>query len=317
MGNNEDANIMKSVAAIVPTFNRLELLKENINALLSQTVHCDIIIINNASNDGTKAYLDSLNNERLLIIHSATNTGGAGGFSIGVKKGEELGYDFLWLMDDDSIPEKDALESLMEKGKNIDYYFSFLASLVYWTDDQPFEMNIPGISYRNKMEAHVELIRKYKIMPINYASFVGCLINTKYSKRIGLPIKEFFIYGDDAEYTSRLVKTAPAYLDLDSIIVHKAPSNKGTDIALANADRIMRFYYQSRNGMYIARKNGLLSVAKRINKLLERSIRILKKSEDFKFKRLSVLYRGTLSGVFFNPQIEKPYAESISEKEET
>lgn len=314
MGHNEEANIMKSVAAVVTTFNRLELLKENIHALLSQTVDCDIIIVNNASNDGTKAYLDSLNNEHIVIIHMPTNMGGAGGFSIGVKKGEELGYDFLWLMDDDSIPKHDALESLMEKGMNIDYNYSFLASLVYWIDDQPFEMNIPGITYRNKMEAHVELIRKYKIMPIDSASFVGCLINTIHSKTVGLPIKEFFIYGDDAEYTNRLVKTAPAYLDLDSIIIHKAPSNKGADIALASADRIMRFYYQSRNGMYIARKDGLLAVLKRMKILLERTLRILKKSEDFKLKRLSVLYKGTLSGFFFNPKIEKPFAETEREK---
>ena len=82
----------------------------------------------------------------------------------------------------------------------------------------------------------------------------------KYAEKVGLPISEFFIYGDDQEYTARLRKLAPAYLDFDSVIVHKAPSNKGADVVSADETRIERFFYQARNGMYIARKNGKVVV---------------------------------------------------------
>ena len=77
------------VAAIVVTYNRKTLLVENINALLSQTRadKLDVIIIDNASNDGTydeiKPLLDSNNN--LYYTNTGDNLGGAGGFSYGIK----------------------------------------------------------------------------------------------------------------------------------------------------------------------------------------------------------------------------------------
>ena len=92
-----------------------------------------------------------------------------------------------------------------------------------------------------------------------------------------MPISEFFIYGDDQEYTARLRKLAPAYLDFDSVIVHKSPSNKGADVASADETRIDRFFYQARNGMYIARKNG--KVGRRLRVIGGEKHRIIKPKE--------------------------------------
>ncbi len=117
-----------------------------------------------------------------------------------------------------------------------------------------------------------------------------------------MPISEFFIYGDDQEYTARLTKLAPAYLDFDSVIVHKAPSNKGADVVSADETRIERFFYQARNGMYIARKNG--KVGRRLRVIGGRIKNILRKAPDHKAKRVWVTCKGTISGFFFNPKIE-------------
>ena len=56
--------MIKKTAAIVVTYNRKELLLQNIEALLKQTVRnqLEIVIIDNASTDGTfeaiKRYVD-------------------------------------------------------------------------------------------------------------------------------------------------------------------------------------------------------------------------------------------------------------------
>ena len=69
-----------SVNAVVVTCNRCELLKQAIDALLNQTYPLNkIVIINNASTDGTKEYLDNVIDDRLIVIHKETNEGGAGG----------------------------------------------------------------------------------------------------------------------------------------------------------------------------------------------------------------------------------------------
>ena len=59
-----------------------------------------------------------------------------------MRKAIELGYLYAWIMDDDSIPEKEALQSLVDKGQALDGEFSYLASLVYWTDGKLFDMNV-------------------------------------------------------------------------------------------------------------------------------------------------------------------------------
>lgn len=294
---------MKECAIVVVTYNRKKLLEENIRALLNQTYkEHDILIIDNASNDGTEEVVRTIKDDRIIYMNTGKNLGGAGGFAIGLKESIIRGYKYAWIMDDDAIPNDNALESLMNKAKNINDNFSFMASLVYWTDGNLFEMNVPILNYKSSNNAKLDLISKYKIMPIETASFVGCFINLNIAKKVGLPISEFFIYGDDIEYTSRLKKCVPAYLDIDSIIIHKAPSNKGADIATADRDRIQRFYYQSRNGVYIARKQH--KKLKRVKIIIKRLAKILLKSPDNKCKRIWFLLKGSFAGLFFNPQIE-------------
>jgi GT2 family glycosyltransferase len=77
---------MIKVNCVIVTCNRLSLLKECISAVLSQTFSVyKIIVVNNASTDGTADYLKSLDKQKLELITCAKNTGGAGGFNRGMK----------------------------------------------------------------------------------------------------------------------------------------------------------------------------------------------------------------------------------------
>jgi Predicted glycosyltransferases len=105
---------MKQVTALVVTYNRLKLLKENIAAITAQTYSVKhILVIDNNSQDGTKEYLDSLQIGGLIVKHLAKNLGGSGGFYEGIKIFEEqLTDDFVWIMDDDTIPTSTALKRI-------------------------------------------------------------------------------------------------------------------------------------------------------------------------------------------------------------
>lgn len=290
--------------AIVVTYNRINMLKENIQALLNQTHPIDILIIDNASTDGTGKMIQSLNNTHIIYENTGINLGGAGGFSYGVKKATELGYKYGWIMDDDSIPSVTALERLYDV-VNLGIEFSFLASAVYWTDERIFPMNRPTIE--RVMDEHVNMIKKIKAIPIESCSFVGCFFKLNYARKIGLPISEFFIYGDDLEYTRRLRKEAPGYWIFDSEIIHKAPSISGADVATADASRISRFYYQARNGVYLAKKQGTVKAHLKIQKTFwSRIFNIISHSKDHKLLRIKVMFKGLLSGIIFNPKIKYP-----------
>lgn len=290
--------------AIVVTYNRINMLKENIESLLKQTYPVDILVVDNASTDGTREMIKELNNNNIIYENTGINIGGAGGFSYGVKKATELGYKYGWIMDDDSIPAYTALERIYD-AVDLGIDFSFLASAVYWIDGKIFPMNRPTIE--RVTDEHVNMLKEIKAIPIESCSFVGCFFKLEYVKKIGLPISEFFIYGDDLEYTRRLRKESPGYWIFDSEIIHKAPSIIGADVVTADINRISRFYYQSRNGVYLAKKQGdIKSYLKMQKNFWSRIFNIINHSEDNKLLRIKVMIKGLLSGIIFNPKIKYP-----------
>ena len=305
---------MKKCAVVVVTYNRAQLLRENLEALLQQTFSdFDILLIDNASTDGTVDVVRSFSDPRIRYFNTGKNVGGSGGFAIGMEKSLQGRYAYSWLMDDDSIPEKDALESLIRKADLVKDEFSFMASLVHWTDGKVFPMNYPKGDYKHTAEIDHVCISKYHLIPIGTCSFVGCFVNNAVAQKTWLPIREFFIYGDDVEYTYRLRAFKQAYLDTTSVILHKTASIQGADIASAPAEKIDRYYCQSRNGMYNARKRGAKSVLVRITVIGHRFMRILHLAPDHKAKRIWVLLKGSFAGIFFSPV--KRYADLSSEEE--
>ena len=293
----------KKIAAIVVTYNRKNLLGECIEALLSQKNHnLDIFIIDSASTDGTADFVASLAHPQIKYFNTGKNLGGAGGFNFGLKIISKLDYDYYWLMDDDTIVHTDTLETLLLKASELKNNFSFLSSVVLWTDGKLCSMNTPATS--SKSIANYEAI-KHGLLQIDSCSFVSCFINAEYVKKAGLPISDFFIYGDDMEYTLRLSKYAPGYLNPYSIVTHKMKNNHGIDIIHEPKNRIDRYYYNFRNLTYIYHKYNPREYRVHKLKRLYLTFKILAKSKDAKFKRIHILNRGYRDGKKFNPKIEK------------
>ena len=136
-------------------------------------------------------------------------------------------------------------------------------------------------------------------------SFVGCFINLKIASDIGLPIKEFFIYADDHEYTNRLSEVKKGYLDAESIIIHKMKENSIPEVYDVSEDRINRYFYNFRNVTFIYMRKSIIKGF--FNSFIRwaRTIKyILKYSKSKKLKRIFVITKGTFCGIFFRPKIE-------------
>ena len=76
------------INCVVVTYNRLDLLKECLQAVEQQTFPCHrIIVVDNCSTDGTCEFLQQYcTRPQYHIIRTEKNIGGAGGFSIGIKE---------------------------------------------------------------------------------------------------------------------------------------------------------------------------------------------------------------------------------------
>lgn len=121
---------MGPVCAIVVTYNRKELLRECLAALAAQTRPPDrVLVVDNASSDGTQAMVEA-EYEEVELLALPTNQGGAGGFHEGMKRAHVDGAEWLWLMDDDTIPRPDALAELLAAPARLGSLPTLLASKV-------------------------------------------------------------------------------------------------------------------------------------------------------------------------------------------
>lgn len=293
------------ICSVIVTYNRKELLKECINAILAQSYEVsNIIIIDNCSTDGTEEKLKNENiigNKKVKYIKLKENIGGAGGFNAGVKEALKNQYDWVWIMDDDTIPTKTALEELL-KGRNvIAEKVSFLCSKVIGPKHE--EMNIPNISRRVEANGYQSWIKYLNegIIEVSSATFVSVLINYKAIKKIGLPWSEFFIWGDDIEYTSRLTNHyGNGYVIGKSIVIHKRFGAKNiTIVEEGNKNRLKFYKYKYRNDILIAKAYGGLKAYLKVIILSLRDIKnIILHSKMYKFLKIKLLIKSLLNGIF-------------------
>ena len=298
-----------NVNAVIVTCNRRKLLQQSIESLLAQTYPLNkIVIVNNASTDGTKEYLDSIVDERFVMLHKEVNEGGAGGFYYGVKEAYEVGCDFVWIMDDDTIAGEDALEKLMESYDKIaDRPIGFMASNVMFKDGKPCFMNICNPDYVWNEFADEGIIR------ITHCSFVAMLIPSWVVKEVGYPIKEYFIWGDDGEYSTRILRKYEGYLCGKSKVYHYMSENVGVDIWNVEEGRIDRFFYFYRNWM-CTHKMRNKDDAKRFKKETKHLISVIRRSNTSnKIKKIKVIKEGIKAGEKFDVTIKYPDMETCKD----
>ena len=296
---------MKDVAAVIVTYNRKDLLKKCIKALLEQEKkeECDILVIDNASTDGTKEEIrEYINLKQVIYMNTGENLGGAGGFNYGIKESLKLGYKYIWLMDDDCIVYKDSLKELLEADKQLEEKYGFLSSVVLWKDGSTCKMNKQKIP-NNWFEK--EPLLKQGLLSTYYATFVSFFIRKEVVEDVGLPIKEFFIWGDDVEYTNRISKKYDCYIVGKSQVLHDTKNNEGSNIARDEVSRLNRYKFAYRNEMYISKKNGVRGILRQIAKICLHLFRVLAKNKNgHRIKKWSIILGSSIKGIFFNPKVE-------------
>jgi len=207
------------ITAVVVTFNRIALLQRLLERLDGVDRLDEVVVIDNASTDGTGEWLATLadrpadhggggDEHPLTPVHAVTlaqNAGGAGGFHEGLRLAVDRGADLVWLMDDDGLPEPDCLDLLLaahERAGGLDFWGPLV---VDETDPGRlvFPIRLPGRTQVVHRLVEVEASARDGLIHDIVIPFNGVLVTRELVERIGLPRREFFIWGDDHEYRLR------------------------------------------------------------------------------------------------------------------
>lgn len=320
----------EKICALIVTYNRKDLLVECLTALQNQTRSLDaIILVDNASTDGTAQLLFDLGylpqavvtsdqrvelqsaidlfvgdiKTKLRYIRLPENEGGAGGFHEGIKYGYENGYDWVWIMDDDTIPTPDALENLLDIPETV-MTPGFICSNVLWQDDSPHLMNIPDVKPFVGSVPFSKYLTQYGLVCINSCSFVSALVSRNAICSAGLPVKEFFIWGDDQEYTRRIVRQGYlGILNPKSVVLHKTVDNYCADIKSDSVKNLWKHRYGIRNKVFILRLEKKWYSLPYILFYLIADIRSAAQRDSGKMVFLRAIARSYYDGLVFSPVV--------------
>ncbi|MBB3229537.1 glycosyltransferase family 2 protein [Halomonas stenophila] len=300
--------MMDKVIAVVLTYNRKELLQRCLEAIQAQTRPCDdIIVINNASTDGTLEMLNDGSFSDIKIYTLKENKGAAGGFNLGFRVAYDNGADHVWMMDDDVIPEPTALEALLEADALLEEKRtprSYLVSMAY--SEAGRLTNLPYLSewHKNHWPQYLE----HGLVAVGYSTFVSILVPRRILETYGLPIAEMFIWGEDAEFTLRITREAPGYLVGDSKVAHVRAGTGGISILPeTNPARIAYYSHFIRNNIFLARK---YKTRRRLGSVLCSNLmlvlKLLLRKEPGKAR---VVLKGMRQSLYFSPRAESVHAD--------
>lgn len=287
------------ITALIVTYNRIEKLKKTIEATLALPFQF-IVIVNNASNDGTKEWLHKIEDKRVFVIDEEVNSGGAGGFKIGSKFiCEKLITNWITFYDDDAWPFEDFIKNFTKISPQISHVY---CSKVLDKKSACCKMNLPWKIRAETIAQNIKYVldsQKFIINPqhednaITF-SFVGVTISHEVLSKYWREIQDqLFIYYDDVFFSWYLSNHGVNIKYIPDLICHHDINQDGNDHMPA-----WKMYYLARN-LILSKKiyssNSFYSYPAIIFRLIKYSMAGLKHSKKNHYYQF--LFNGVLDGL--------------------
>jgi GT2 family glycosyltransferase len=244
----------------IHTFNDKDVIDRSLQALLDQTYRLDeILIVDNASTDGT---LKRSFPEQVTVIRHGENLGTSGAVITGMQYALEKGYDWIWVMDGDSAPRRDALE-------NLTFFYN---NLPHDSQKKVYRLSSLLTQASNGMFYGASIIfasgggEPVRLNPQNSAHecdggvWSGSLFKVEAIRAIGLPSADYVLDWGEFEYSYRSkIKGYKAYVIQSSILDHNISGHESMRSKTRRLGPLcfnvfefppIRCYYETRNRIY-------------------------------------------------------------------
>lgn len=307
---------MNNVCTLIVTYNRKIYLEKLLKNITKNKNVKNILIFDNFSNDGTTELLKEMKiidevkeneiisnkkeNVQYYYYRNNKNTGGAGGFHKGFELIQNMKkFDFIWLMDDDVLPDENCLNNLLK------YQSEDTMITIPNRTDENFNDNVfVSIDLTNPFKLFANKKKCFKASKLKddkeyydviNMTFEGPLINCKLIDIIGLPDEKYFIQYDDTDYAMRAIKYTKIKF-IKKAILHKQIVNNNKP--QRNKKRYMNWkdYYAYRNDILFCRKYGKNIFVKYITPIFLCMNLILRAIIKRKWKNIKVIKKAFLDG---------------------
>jgi GT2 family glycosyltransferase len=219
------ANDLPHVLIIIVTWNNQEYLRRLLASIQQISYpQYTVLVVDNGSTDGT----DEIIKRFEFVIHQRLpeNLGGAGGFYAGLRFAAEKDYPYVWLLDDDTEVDKDALTKLvrfyLSKAKS---NIGFLGSRINLLQHKEIIQEIGGKLDISKadvlLNCALEKKADKKVYEVDIVAACSLFTSRQVLEEIGLINPSFFLTCDDVEWSLRAKRNGyKNFVISDAVIYH-------------------------------------------------------------------------------------------------
>lgn len=316
--------------------NRQHLLKQVLARTLALPQVVKAVVVNNAS---MQPIASLLQDDRVTVLNNTENEGSAGGYHQGIKYAfEHVDCDFVWLLDDDNVPDENALELLLAQWPGIDVPDNKKALFCLRDDrvqhlriargEDPYRYYLVNDNFLGFHLFRIFINRYYKWrdrsvkqkdfktrVKMPYVPYGGLLLHKKLIADIGYPKQDFFLYVDDSEYSYRITQNGGTIWLVPAAKVVDIDKSQGINYkkqfmhAQLLDEWSFRTYYHIRNRMYfysrVAIKNKVMFGINKVIYLAYLYVISVLSNKTAQYKKLLVAVNDGLNGNLGKANLEK------------
>ncbi|MFZ0780430.1 MAG: glycosyltransferase family 2 protein [Candidatus Sulfotelmatobacter sp.] len=292
-----------SIASVTVVYNGAAHLPRQLHALKRQTRALDeMIMVDNASSDDSVRLVEA-DFPEVTILNQPKNIGVGGGFSVGLDySATQRKHDWIWLLDQDSLPADDSLEQLLKAVDSLGDQADSVAILAPTCTNEKTNLNYSGLVWRYGLRNAPVSARHNPISFVDSVISSGTLLRREAIEKVGLPRSDFFMDFVDHEYCLRLRRHGYKIAVVRASRFEHAIGDPRT-VRVLGFEKIWsnhvpwREYYMTRNAIFTVWKYDPDWRTKCVvaHRLLCRAAAILLFGED-KLACLAMMYRGFADG---------------------
>lgn len=195
------------ISVVIVTFNAIKWIESCIESILNSTLLPEIIVVDNCSRDNTDGFLKGNYSQKIKLIESKENLGFGKANNLGISLALQLNSDFVFLLNQDTVIEKDTIEKLLEVScNNLDFG---IISPIY-SDGNGSSLDMSFLYYINRQGKDLisdsilnkEMKEIYQVEMVNAAAW---FLPKKTFEIVGGFDPMFFLYGEDDNYCQRIL----------------------------------------------------------------------------------------------------------------
>jgi GT2 family glycosyltransferase len=215
---------MQKAYVVIPNLNGAERIGKTLNSLLDQSQKAEFIVVDNASSDGSAELIEE-KYPQVILLKNDRNFGFAGGVNPGVRYAIEQGAEYVALLNNDAVAEKQWLKHLVAF---LDAHPKAGIAASKMIDAQEHTIDSTGEAYtvwglpfpRGRGEPGGEQYDDEKW--VFGASGGASLYRVKMLEEIGLFDERFFAYYEDVDlsFRAQLAGWKVGYVP-DAIVYHQ------------------------------------------------------------------------------------------------